>query len=122
MTNRIAIWPALLLVLLLAGCANRPFQVAPSGDARAALPPEARKQIVLGRFDYDPRPKAIGVCYGSFFNKPQQVMGVARDLCPNEGRIERVDEDTFWNGCGLLQPIRASFICFPGQEPKIETQ
>lgn len=122
MTKRWGIWPALCLALFLAGCANRPFQVPASSDAGQVLPPEANKTILLGPFDYDPRPRAIAVCYGSFFNKPQQVMGVAQDLCPNEGRIERVDEDAFWNGCALLQPIRASFVCFPGPEPTIESQ
>ena len=122
MTRGFRLWPVLFLTLLLAACGNRPFQVAPSGDASEALPPAAKERIVLGPFDFDPRPRAYGVCYGSLFNKPQQVMGVAQDLCPNEGRIERVDEDAFWNGCGLFQPIRASFICFPGPEPAASRQ
>ncbi len=118
MNRASSILGAAAISVLLAGCANQPFPVAPSSDARAALPPEASQKIVLGPFDYDPRPRAVAVCYGSFFNRPKQVMAEAQRLCPNGGRLERVNQDAFWNGCALMQPIRASFVCFPGPEPE----
>ncbi|MDJ0609254.1 MAG: hypothetical protein QNJ67_09780 [Kiloniellales bacterium] len=118
MTRLSPLAAGLFLALLLAGCANQPFPVAPSSDAREALPPEASQEIVLGTFDYDPRPRAVAVCYGSLFNRPKQVMAEAQRLCPNGGRLERVGQDAFWNGCALMLPIRASFVCFPGPEPE----
>ena len=107
----------LLLASLLAGCGAQSYKIAPSGAAQAMLPAEAEAEMLLGPFDYDPRPRAIAVCYGAFFNRPEDVTATAQALCPNQGRIERVAQDAFWNGCALFQPMRASYICFPGLEP-----
>lgn len=107
----------LSLALLAAGCSARPFKIAASDSAKAALPAEADAAMVLGPFDYDPRPRAVAVCYGAFYNRPKEVLAEAQMLCPNQGHIERVAEDIFWNGCPLFQPMRASYICYPGKEP-----
>ncbi len=107
----------LLLISLLAACGAQPYKIKPSSTAESVLPAEAKAKMLLGPFDYDPRPRAIAVCYGAFFNRPEEVIATAQSLCPNEGRIERVAQDVFWNGCALFQPMRASYICFPGLEP-----
>lgn len=107
----------LTLSLALAACSSTPFEVPPSDDAQRLVPGVPALAGVLGPFDYDPRPRAIALCYGSFFNRPTEVMALAGELCPYGGEIERVDDDFFWNGCALLQPQRASFICTPGPAP-----
>ena len=78
------------------------------------MPPAPPLPGPLGPFDYDPRPRAIALCYGSWLNNPEEVMAAAQELCPNEGRLERVHEDFFWNTCALFQPVRVSFVCTPG--------
>lgn len=115
---------AFLAALLLAGLAAcaQPFEVPPPRDARRAVPPGPTLQGPLGPFDYDPRPRAFALCYGSLVNNPEEVMQKAQELCPNDGRIERVAEDMFWNTCALLQPVRVSFVCFPGPPEPSEYQ
>ncbi len=108
---------ALALSLALAGCSTAPFQITPSDDAVRMVPAVPALAGVLGPFDYDPRPRAVALCYGSFFNRPQEVVARAGELCPYGGEVERVDEDFFWNGCALVQPQRASFVCTPGPAP-----
>jgi hypothetical protein len=104
---------AALLPAALAACAQ-PFQVPPPREAVLAVPPGPALPGPLGPFDYDPRPRAIALCYGKPMNDPEEVRQAARALCPNDGRIERVAEDVFWNTCALFQPVRVSFVCFPG--------
>lgn len=108
---------SIVLLMMLAGCGAQPYEIVPSDTAESMLPAEAKADMLLGPFDYDPRPRAIAVCYGAFFNRPEEVTATVQSLCPNEGRIERVAQDAFWNGCALFQPMRASYICFPGLEP-----
>ena len=115
---------ALLAALLLAGLAAcaQPFEVPPPREARRAVPPGPALPGPLGPFDYDPRPRAIALCYGNLINDPEEVMQTAQDLCPNNGRIERVAVDVFWNTCALLQPVRVSFVCTPGPPEPPEYQ
>jgi len=109
----------LLAVLLLAGLAAcaEPFEVPPSPEARWSMPPAPPLPAPLGPFDYDPSPRAIALCYGNLLNNPEEVMAAAQELCPNEGRLQRVHEDFFWNTCALFQPVRVSFVCTPGPPP-----
>jgi hypothetical protein len=104
---------AALLLTGLAACAQ-PFEVPPSPQGRRAVPPSPPLPGPLGPFDYDPRPRAVALCYGSWLNSPEEVMAAAQELCPNNGRLERVHEDFLWNTCALFQPVRASFVCTPG--------
>jgi hypothetical protein len=115
---------ALLAALLLAGLAAcaQPFEVPPPREANRAVPRGPELPGPLGPFDYDPRPRAIALCYGNLINDPEEVMQKAQELCPNNGRIERVAEDLFWNSCALLQPVRVSFVCFPGPPESPEYQ
>lgn len=108
---------AALAMALVAACSTEPFEVPPPKDVVAALPPGPELSGRLGPFDYDPRPRALSVCYSDLLNEPRQVMQLAQELCPNEGLIERVDEDFFWNACALFQPVRATFLCTPGRPP-----
>ncbi len=82
----------------LAGCAE-PFQTAPSRQSRAAVPPPPQLPGPLGPFDYNPSPRAIALCYSNILNSPEEVMAAAQELCPNEGRLQRVHEDVVWNPC-----------------------
>ena len=107
---------AALLLAGLAACAE-PFEVPPSPEGTAAVPPAPALPGPLGPFDYDPSPRAIALCYGNAVNSPEEVMAAARELCPNEGRLQRVHEDFFWNTCAFFQPVRVSFVCTPGPPP-----
>jgi hypothetical protein len=108
---------ALALLSALAACSATPFETPPSDDAAQAVPGVPALAGVLGPFDYDPRPRAVALCYGSFFSRPREVMEHARELCPYGGEVERADDDFFWNDCPLLLPQRASFVCTPGPAP-----
>ena len=81
------------------------------------MPPAPPLPAPLGPFDYDPSPRAIALCYGNLLNSPEEVMAAAQELCPNEGQLQRVHEDFFWNTCALFQPVRVSFVCVPGPPP-----
>ncbi len=107
---------AALLLVGLSACAE-PFEVAPSREGQRAVPPAPPLPGPLGPFDYDPSPRAIALCYGNLVNNPEQVMAAAQELCPNEGRLQRVHEDFYWNPCALFQPVRVSFVCTPGPAP-----
>jgi len=107
----------LALSLALTACTSAPFEVPPSGDAELMVPDVPALAGVFGPFDYDPRPRALALCYSSLFNRPTEVMEAAGELCPYGGEVERVDNDFFWNGCALFQAQRASFICTPGPAP-----
>lgn len=135
----------LALAVLLAACSPRPFVVQPPEDvaeglseraeaARAPAPgtvelgspapgtpdpgaPTARPPAALGPHDYDPNPRPLSFCYSSQMNTPEEVMARARELCPNNGRLQFQEEDFLFNGCALLQPYRVTFICTPGPRP-----
>ncbi len=104
---------AALLLAGLAGCAD-PYKVSPSRQGREAVPPAPQLPGPLGQFDYDPRPHTIALCYSNILNSPEEVMAEAQELCANEGLLQRVHEDVFWNPCALIQPVRVTFICTPG--------
>ena len=106
---------ALVLLLAVAGCANRPFAVDPP---EAAWPvPNGVDQAPRAAYEYNPDPRPISLCYSSQLNTPQEVIERARALCPNQGRIRFHSEDAVFNGCALFQPYRVTFICTPGQPP-----
>ena len=52
--------------------------------------------------------------------KPADVEDEASYLCDG-GRLERLDENTFWNGCSLSQPHRVNYICYPADKAKRAT-
>lgn len=109
--------PSAIVVALCAGlaaCAPDPYQIgavttppwesAPSPELPSAEPP-------LG-----PRAHRISLCYGKLVNDPQEVLDEADYLCKG-GRLIVEHQNTFWNGCGLLQPVRVTYICDPPPSP-----
>jgi hypothetical protein len=100
---------ACALAAALAACSARPFQVSvPKSVTRAR-----EAAVEAGR----PAPKIISFCYGNLLNTPEEVLEEARYEC-RDGEVTFYDTDSFWTPCGLLQPVRASFICTP--RPKAE--
>jgi len=95
----------------LAGCSFAPFEVDGSDDAVATAAAQAGE--LLPRL----QPRAIGVCYSPAFNDPAEVEAEAVYLCEG-GRLERLDEDFFWNGCSLSQPHRVNYVCYPPDKAK----
>jgi len=65
---------------------------------------------------WDPvrRVQAISLCYGRQFNEPEDLLAVAQEICTG-GRVEFYGEDPGWRYCALLQPRRATYICYPGE-------
>lgn len=102
---------ALSATAVLAGCSMSPFQEAGSEAAHSAASAGARD--LLPRL----RPRAIGVCYSPSLNDPAEIEAEAAYLCEG-GRLERMDEDAFWNGCSLSQPHRVSYVCYPADRVK----
>ncbi len=100
---------ACVLAAALAACSARPYQVTvPKSLTRArAAAAEA------GR----PAPRIVSICYSNQLNTPEEVLEEARYECPN-GEVTFHDADSIWTPCGLLQPVRASFLCTP--RPKAE--
>jgi hypothetical protein len=97
---------ALGAAAVLAGCSMSPFQV--EGSEAAVTAARAGAGDLLPRL----RPRAIGVCHSPSLNDPAEIEAEAAYLCEG-GRLERLDEDAFWNGCSLSQPHRVSYVCYP---------
>lgn len=105
----------LLLVLssafALGGCSMAPFQT--KGSDAAADAALAQAEDMLPRL----QPRAIGICYSPAFNDLAAVEAEAIYRCDG-GRVEKVDEDVFWNGCSLSQPNRINYVCYPPDKAK----
>jgi hypothetical protein len=110
-TGRASLLLACLLAAGLSGCSFAPFGV--EGSKTAVEAAEAKAGDLLPRL----QPRAIGVCYSSAFNEPAEVEAEAAYLCEG-GRLERRDEDFFWNGCSLTQPHRVNYVCYPPDKAK----
>ncbi len=100
---------ACALAAALAACSARPYQVsAPKSLARARA-----AAVEAGR----PAPRIVSICYSNLLNTPEEVLEEARYKC-QDGEVTFHDADSIWTRCGLLQPVRASFLCTP--RPKAE--
>ncbi len=99
---------ACALVAALAACSARPFVVGAPKALTRALEREAADAEETAA----PRPRIVSICYGRPFNSPEEVLEEARLACP-DGEVTFQDTDSFWTPCGLLQPVRASFLCQP---------
>jgi len=108
---RVGLTLMLISVAALAGCSTAPFGVTGSDAAVAAANEQGAD--MLPRL----RPRALAICYSSAVNEPADIEAEAIYLCDG-GRLEKIDEDTFWNGCSLTQPERISYICFPPDKAK----
>ncbi len=99
---------ASLLLLALAACSARPFVVA----APKALTPQLSAEQAATAKAGHPAPRLLSLCYSRTLNTPEEVLAEARYEC-SEGAVTYLDSDLLWTPCGLLQPVRASFLCQP---------
>ena len=97
-----------VLAAALAACSARPYKVAmPKSLARArAAAAEAGRPV----------PVIVSFCYSNLLNTPEEVLEEARLACPRR-EATFYDSDSIWTRCGLLQPVRASFLCTPKAQP-----
>lgn len=98
---------AALAVVVLGACAPRPYPVEPAQSLQRAFDAAP---------DHAPGARLIGICYGNALNSPEEVLAEARFQCG--GDVELRDEDMIWTPCGLLQPVRATFLCTPAPTPE----
>ena len=99
---------ACLLLLALSACSARPFVVAAPKALASELTAEQAAAEKAGRL----APRLLSLCYSRTLNTPEEVMAEARYECA-EGEVTYLDSDLLWTPCGLLQPVRASFLCTP---------
>ncbi len=99
---------ACLLLLALAACSARPFVVA----TPKALAPQLSAERAAAEKVGHPAPRLLSLCYSRTLNTPEEVLAEARYECA-EGEVTYLDSDLLWTPCGLLQPVRASFLCQP---------
>ncbi len=104
---------ACVLAAALAACSARPYKVSAPESLTRALEPEQEAAAEAGR----PVPRIVSLCYGKLLNTAEEVLEEARYEC-RDGEVTLRDTDLFWTPCGLLQPVRASFLCTP--RPKAE--
>ncbi len=104
---------ACLLLLALAACSARPFVV----DTPKALAPKLSAEQAAAEKVGHPAPRLLSLCYSGTLNTPDEVLAEARYEC-SEGDVTYLDSDLFWTPCGLLQPVRASFLCQPAPSPE----
>lgn len=102
---------AAVLTVFLGGCSFAPYRVA--GSDAAAEAAAAQSANLLPRL----QPRALGICYSPAFNDLAEVEAEAVYRCEG-GRLEKLDEDFFWNGCSLSQPNRINYLCFPPDKAK----
>lgn len=108
---RVGLALVFLSAAALAGCSMAPYKVKGSDAAENAA--KAEGQDLLPRL----QPYAIGICYSPAFNDPAAIEAEAVYRCDG-GRLEKLDEDFFWNGCSLSQPNRVNYVCFPPDKAK----
>ncbi len=104
---------ACVLAAGLAACSARPFQVS----APKSLTRDLERQWADTADRGGPQPRIISFCYGNLLNTPEEVLEEARLACPGR-EVTFYDADSFWTPCGLLQPVRASFLCTPKTRPE----
>lgn len=104
-------------LLALGACTVAPYPVAPPSDSQARAAEEAEQRPQVEALLAAPGAHYFSLCYGNTVNTPGEVLARARELCPYQGRISKVADDFFWNGCALAQPNRVTFLCAPGAPP-----
>ena len=98
---------SLMIPVLMAGA----VAACTSGGPRPypTTPSKAVKEAVAGA---PGNPRVISICYSSALNSPEEVLDEARYYCA-DGEVTFADQDVFWTPCGLLQPMRATYLCTP---------
>lgn len=103
--------------LWLGGCSTAPYEIEPKTNPPWELF-RSRNLPVL-----DPplsaRAHRIAICYGTSVNSEQDVLARAEEICGG-GRLVLDGQNAFWNGCSVLQPTRATYICDPPEEAATE--
>jgi len=124
-----------LLALGAAGCAPEPFdanaQWRPTGEDKVTSYAGSAQAGAAATKDADgdgardggnpwasvPDNPVVQVCYGDLVNTASAVANKAHELCPDgTRRVERAGQDSFWSGCPLTQPKRATFRCVTGED------
>lgn len=59
--------------------------------------------------------QAIAFCYGRPLDTPERLMGDAQEICKG-GTVEFVGQDTHLAECPAFQPLRVTYMCYPGGE------
>lgn len=101
---------ALLLAAGLGGCSQAPYPVDP-----VTTPPwETGAETALPVLEppLSARAHRLYLCYGSAVNGEEEIASRAEELC-QDGRLLVEHQNSFWNGCSLLQPVRVTYICDP---------
>jgi hypothetical protein len=105
------VWLALCgVAVLLGGCSTEPYRVE-----TATNPPwELFRERELPVLDppLSDRAHRIALCYGTSVNSEADILALAEEFCGG-GRLLLEDQNTFWNGCSVLQPARATYVCDP---------
>ena len=104
----------LFLVLLLAGCAEYPYQVS----APKALVEEINEIYLAQKLQEGPqsdlvRPGVVSLCYGPALNNEAELYDSALRSCSGDyQRLIYYGRDTLGAPCALAQPYRHTFICY----------
>ena len=109
-----AAWPfAVALAWALAACSTAPYEIVPPTDP----PWETLSEDRLPHLDppLSDRARRISICYGTSVNSEEDVVALAEKACDG-GRLVLEGQNVFWNGCSVLQPNRATYICDPPPE------
>ena len=94
----------LLFSLVLAGCTSG---TSPTNPAKAVRDPDTK------RFAADIQ----ALCYGRSVSDPSEIAEDVSRSCPKGSQsFEILHQDSFWNRCPLLQPVRITYRCGPAQE------
>ncbi len=105
------------IALLLGGCSTEPYQIEPKTNP----PWELLRTRDLPVLDppLSDRAHRIALCYGTSVNSEEAILARAEEICGG-GRLVMEDQNTFWNGCSVLQPTRVTYICDPPAEAAAE--
>lgn len=105
------------LAVLLGGCSTAPYQIEPITDP----PWETKGELGLPELDppMSARAHRISLCYGTSVNSEADVLAWAEEICGG-GRLVLENQNTFWNGCSILQPTRVTYICDPSEATAAE--
>ncbi len=94
----------------LAACTVQPIKTAPRWEPQ---------ELVNPGIEGGQKPAVLSYCYSSQINEPSQVLEYAREDCPT-GKLYFKEDDVLWTKCPLIQPVRATFLCYPATPGEAE--
>ena len=98
--SRMRLLGAGLAVCLLSACGG-------------AFEPYSTVALPLDSHQPAPAGQRIGICYNTLTASLAEVQKAAQQACPAETVAEPTDTDYHLQGCPLLIPGRATFVCTP---------